>query len=246
MGHALCTGRRYFQRPSRQRHRGSLSRGHTPALHGLRRPFCQAVEHGRPSICGECGCPHATLAPAAPSYTRRRCAESLPWPQDTLYGHQSPILAIDALSKERCITSGADRTVRLWKIVEDSQLLFQGHQANIGPCTASVCRVVVATARLMSTWALMRGRCGGYAEQRFFSHGLGGWHDRPVAHKQEKTGRDREAQPAARRRGQLPRLGQRCGSLPIHRSGCVRGCGRCAGTSSTGASLARALDLCFP
>ena len=50
---------------------------------------------------------------------------------DTLYGHQSPILAIDALARERCITSGADRTMRLWKIVEDTQLVFGGHQGNV-------------------------------------------------------------------------------------------------------------------
>jgi len=50
---------------------------------------------------------------------------------DTVYGHQAPVHSIDALSRERCLTSGADRSVRLWKIVEDSQLVFNGHAGNI-------------------------------------------------------------------------------------------------------------------
>lgn len=41
------------------------------------------------------------------------------------FGHQDKIMGIDSLMKERCITCGArDRSVRLWKIVEESQLLF--------------------------------------------------------------------------------------------------------------------------
>ncbi|KAJ3373949.1 pre-rRNA processing protein [Kappamyces sp. JEL0680] len=37
------------------------------------------------------------------------------------------ITCIDALSRERCITAGSrDRTCRLWKIVEESQLVFRG------------------------------------------------------------------------------------------------------------------------
>ena len=31
---------------------------------------------------------------------------------DTVYGHQAPVHSIDALSRERCLTSGADRSVR--------------------------------------------------------------------------------------------------------------------------------------
>ena len=43
----------------------------------------------------------------------------------TSFGHQDKILAIDSLMKERCVTCGArDRSVRMWKIVEESQLLF--------------------------------------------------------------------------------------------------------------------------
>lgn len=36
-------------------------------------------------------------------------------------------MAIDTLYRERCVTVGArDRTCRLWKIVEESQLVFRG------------------------------------------------------------------------------------------------------------------------
>ncbi|KAJ3331683.1 pre-rRNA processing protein [Blyttiomyces sp. JEL0837] len=46
---------------------------------------------------------------------------------ETLFGHQDQIQHIDTLSLERCLSAGArDRTVRLWKIVDESQLVFRG------------------------------------------------------------------------------------------------------------------------
>ncbi|KAJ3188476.1 pre-rRNA processing protein [Irineochytrium annulatum] len=46
---------------------------------------------------------------------------------ETLFGHQDQIQSIDTLTYDRCITAGArDRTVRLWKIVEEAQLIFRG------------------------------------------------------------------------------------------------------------------------
>jgi ribosomal RNA-processing protein 9 len=50
---------------------------------------------------------------------------------DTLYGHQSEVSAIACLAQERAVTVGRDRTMRLWKIANDSQLLFRGHTASI-------------------------------------------------------------------------------------------------------------------
>jgi hypothetical protein len=35
---------------------------------------------------------------------------------DTLYGHQSDVIAIDCLRQERILTAGRDRTLRLWKV----------------------------------------------------------------------------------------------------------------------------------
>ncbi|KAJ3104650.1 pre-rRNA processing protein [Physocladia obscura] len=46
---------------------------------------------------------------------------------ETLFGHQDRIESIDSLAYERCLTAGSrDRSVRLWKIVEESQLIFRG------------------------------------------------------------------------------------------------------------------------
>lgn len=46
---------------------------------------------------------------------------------ETLYGHQDVIHDLDSLDKERAVSCGGrDRSIRLWKIVEESQLIFQG------------------------------------------------------------------------------------------------------------------------
>lgn len=45
------------------------------------------------------------------------------------FGHQDKITGIDVLSQERVVTSGArDGSIRIWKIVEESQLVFHGHR----------------------------------------------------------------------------------------------------------------------
>ena len=44
---------------------------------------------------------------------------------DTLFGHQSELNGIDAHRRERCATVSSDRTLRAWKIAEDSQLVFR-------------------------------------------------------------------------------------------------------------------------
>ena len=44
------------------------------------------------------------------------------------FGHQDVITAIDSLTRERAVTSGGrDGSVRIWKIIEESQLVFHGH-----------------------------------------------------------------------------------------------------------------------
>ncbi|KAG8097648.1 hypothetical protein GUJ93_ZPchr0013g35277 [Zizania palustris] len=49
-----------------------------------------------------------------------------------LFGHQNEVLTMDALSKDRLLTVARDRTMHLWKIPEESQLLFRA------PVTASL------------------------------------------------------------------------------------------------------------
>ena len=47
----------------------------------------------------------------------------------TLFGHQDEILDVSAVGggQERCVTvGGTDRTARLWKVIEESQLVFRG------------------------------------------------------------------------------------------------------------------------
>ncbi|KAJ3404722.1 hypothetical protein CcCBS67573_g03720 [Chytriomyces confervae] len=52
---------------------------------------------------------------------------------ETLFGHQDRIESVDSLALERCLTAGArDRSVRLWKIVEESQLIFRGGGGGMG------------------------------------------------------------------------------------------------------------------
>lgn len=46
---------------------------------------------------------------------------------ETLFGHQDHVLALDSLRGDTCVSVGArDKTVRYWKIVEESQLVFRG------------------------------------------------------------------------------------------------------------------------
>ena len=46
---------------------------------------------------------------------------------ETLFGHQDCVTSIDALRGEFAITSGGqDRTVRFWKIIDETQLVFRG------------------------------------------------------------------------------------------------------------------------
>lgn len=48
------------------------------------------------------------------------------------FGHQAPVTGIDALSRERAITAGGfDCTIRIWKIAEESQLIYNGHRGSI-------------------------------------------------------------------------------------------------------------------
>ena len=45
------------------------------------------------------------------------------------FGHQDSVSSIDCLSRERPVSAGMnDRTVRVWKVIEESQLVFHGHK----------------------------------------------------------------------------------------------------------------------
>ena len=46
---------------------------------------------------------------------------------ETVFGHQDAVMSIDAMMKERAVSvGGRDYTVRVWKIVEESQFVYSG------------------------------------------------------------------------------------------------------------------------
>jgi ribosomal RNA-processing protein 9 len=44
--------------------------------------------------------------------------------------HQESMFSIDCWTKDRPISASADRTIRVWKIAEDSHLVFRGHKSS--------------------------------------------------------------------------------------------------------------------
>ena len=50
---------------------------------------------------------------------------------ETLFGHQDPLYSLDCWTKETPITSSADRTLRIWKIQNETHLILRGHKASI-------------------------------------------------------------------------------------------------------------------
>ncbi|KAJ1690479.1 hypothetical protein LUZ63_014634 [Rhynchospora breviuscula] len=77
---------------------------------------------------------------------------------DNLFGHQSEILTIDCLRKERLLTAARDRTMRLWKVPEESQLIFRA------PAASLECSCFINDSEFMSgsddgsieLWSMMR------------------------------------------------------------------------------------------
>ena len=45
---------------------------------------------------------------------------------ETLYGHQLGVTSIDCCQKERPVSVGRDRTARLWKLAEDTHMVYRG------------------------------------------------------------------------------------------------------------------------
>ncbi|KAK5943538.1 pre-rRNA processing protein [Knufia obscura] len=46
---------------------------------------------------------------------------------ETLFGHQDHVLAVSAMAQDQCVSIGArDRSARLWKVVDETQLKFLG------------------------------------------------------------------------------------------------------------------------
>ena len=44
---------------------------------------------------------------------------------DSLFGHQSEVTSVDVGRQERCVTAGVDRSCRVWKIPEETQMVYR-------------------------------------------------------------------------------------------------------------------------
>ncbi|XP_052179860.1 U3 snoRNP-associated protein-like EMB2271 [Diospyros lotus] len=53
---------------------------------------------------------------------------------NTLFGHQSEVLGIDCLRKERALTVGRDRSMHLFKVPEESRLVFRAPASSLECC----------------------------------------------------------------------------------------------------------------
>lgn len=53
---------------------------------------------------------------------------------NTLFGHQSEVLSVDCLRKERVLTVGRDRTMHLFKVPEETQLIFRAPASSLECC----------------------------------------------------------------------------------------------------------------
>eukprot|EP00571_Detonula_confervacea_P005383 CAMPEP_0172314788 /NCGR_PEP_ID=MMETSP1058-20130122/23336_1 /TAXON_ID=83371 /ORGANISM="Detonula confervacea, Strain CCMP 353" /LENGTH=538 /DNA_ID=CAMNT_0013028735 /DNA_START=94 /DNA_END=1710 /DNA_ORIENTATION=- len=58
---------------------------------------------------------------------------------ETLYGHQSPIAGMACANKNRPVSIARDRTVRVWKVEEDSHLVFRpGGDVGSAECVTAI------------------------------------------------------------------------------------------------------------
>lgn len=51
---------------------------------------------------------------------------------ETLFGHQAEVTSVDVINEDRIVSSGgSDKTVRVWKIQEESQLVFNAESGSV-------------------------------------------------------------------------------------------------------------------
>ena len=77
---------------------------------------------------------------------------------ETLFGHQEGITSLDAVQSDMVLSSAADRTVRLWKVADESQLVYRGHRASID-CVAQLSANAFVSGSQdgsLALWSVMR------------------------------------------------------------------------------------------
>ncbi|QDZ22375.1 U3 small nucleolar RNA-interacting protein [Chloropicon primus] len=81
---------------------------------------------------------------------------------DTLFGHVQGCMQLDCLRKERVISVGEDRTCRLWKVQDETQLLFKGtpNSGNIDSCcfVNGTTFVTGSQDNSLSLWSMFKKR----------------------------------------------------------------------------------------
>jgi ribosomal RNA-processing protein 9 len=50
---------------------------------------------------------------------------------ESLYGHSGPVNSVDSMFGETALSSGDDCTLRFWKVIDETQLIFKGHSFSI-------------------------------------------------------------------------------------------------------------------
>ena len=92
---------------------------------------------------------------------------------ETLYGHHSEVLALDSLNQERALSVGSDRTLRLWKVVDETQLIFRGHEASIDCVSMTNEEIFVSGSQdgAVAVWSVRKKKP---IVSRPRAHGMGG------------------------------------------------------------------------
>lgn len=92
---------------------------------------------------------------------------------ETLFGHQEGVTALDAIGEQLVVSASEDRTIRLWKVAEETQLLFGGGASPIDAVAMLTPSAFVSGAQdgSLALWSSMRKKA--LASVRV-AHGRGG------------------------------------------------------------------------
>ena len=75
------------------------------------------------------------------------------------------VLAVDVLRQERAVSSGHDHTCRVWKIPDESQLIFRSHGMAIDCCkyiTGTTIKTLLLTNTTCPEWYFAGGQPGAH------------------------------------------------------------------------------------
>ena len=78
------------------------------------------------------GCSHTLYSASADRSVKLWSLDEMAY-LETLFGHQAEVCGLSSApgAKDRCVTVGRDRSARMWKIPEQTQLVFRGHASDV-------------------------------------------------------------------------------------------------------------------